>query len=119
MDTKALLIGISSFIAGGLLVSVAATTFGKNDSALQPERDMSMSMNSMSSNLHGKSGDEFDRAFLSEMIGHHQGAIDMANQAKQSAKHDEIKELANDIVKAQTSEIHEMQQWQEDWGYYR
>lgn len=30
MQTKSLLIGIISFIAGGLLVSVAATTFAKN-----------------------------------------------------------------------------------------
>lgn len=35
MDTKALLYGIIGFILGGLLVSVAATTFDK------PEPDMS------------------------------------------------------------------------------
>jgi uncharacterized protein (DUF305 family) len=62
-------------------------------------------------------GDDFDKAFLSEMIVHHQGAIDMATLAKQNAKHDEIKKLADDIVVAQTKEIGEMKQWQQQWGY--
>ena len=41
----------------------------------------------------------------------------MANEAKKNAKHEEIKSLADDIIKAQTSEIDMMQKWQEDWGY--
>lgn len=80
-------------------------------------RSMSGMMESMRSSLNGLTGDEFDKAFLSEMIVHHQGAIDMANAAKQNAKHEEIKNLANDIINAQTSEISQMKLWQKDWGY--
>ncbi len=79
--------------------------------------DESMSMDDMVVSLKGKTGDEFDRAFLLGMIDHHQGAIDMANLAKQYAGHDEIKSMAEDIITAQTAEIEQMKQWQKDWGY--
>ena len=36
MDTKPLIYGLIGFFLGGLLVSVAATTFDKSDPALQP-----------------------------------------------------------------------------------
>jgi len=78
---------------------------------------MDMSMGDMSSMLEGKTGDAFDKAFIEGMIPHHQGAIDMARAALQSAKHDEIKRMARDIISAQQSEIDMMKQWQKDWGY--
>ncbi len=74
-------------------------------------------MDTMKSKLDEKTGDEFDKAFLSEMIIHHQGAIDMAKDAQKSAKHDELKSMANDIIFAQTREIEQMKKWQKDWGY--
>ena len=80
--------------------------------------DMSdMSMNAMMSELKGRSGDDFDKAFIEMMIEHHQGAIDMANAAKASAKHDEIKTMADDIISAQSKEIEQMKNWQTQWGY--
>jgi len=51
------------------------------------------------------------------MIEHHQGAIDMANLAGQNAKHQEIKDLADDITSTQLSEIQMMRKWQKTWGY--
>lgn len=108
MDTKSLLIGIISFIAGGLLVSIAATTF---------EKPVDTSMSGMVERLKDRSGDEFDKTFIAEMIMHHQGAIDMAEMADNQAKHDEVKELARAIRSAQEKEIHDMKQWQIQWGY--
>ena len=55
--------------------------------------------------------------FLMQMIPHHQGAIDMANLAKQNAKHQEIKDLAEGIISAQANEIEMMETWQKTWGY--
>jgi len=78
---------------------------------------MSMSMDDMSAMLEGKTGDDFDEAFLQGMIPHHQGAIDMAVAAKASAKHDEIKRMADAIISAQQQEIDQMNQWMKDWGY--
>ncbi len=78
---------------------------------------MDMSMNDMTEMLSGKTGDAFDKAFIEGMIPHHQGAIDMAKEALKSAKHDEIKRMARDIISAQQSEIDMMNQWLKNWGY--
>ena len=75
--------------------------------------DMSM----MSSSLKGLKGDEFDKQFISEMITHHEGAVDMAELALTNAKHQEVKTMAQNIISAQTKEIDEMQTWQKDWHY--
>ena len=73
------------------------------------------SMQGMMQGLENKTGDEFDKAFISEMVLHHQGAIDMANAALKNAKHQEIKDLANAIISAQTKEINQMKEWQQVW----
>jgi len=112
METKSLAYAVVGFLLGGLVVSVAATQFNKSE-----DSNGSMTMSQMSEDLKGKTGDDFDQAFISGMIGHHQGAINMANLAKENAKHDEIKKLADDILRAQSKEIDMMQTWQTDWGY--
>ena len=76
---------------------------------------MGNAMDDMMEGLSGKQGDEFDKAFLSEMIMHHQGAVQMAQAALQSAKHQEIRDMAKAIISAQTTEISQMQQWQKSW----
>lgn len=68
-----------------------------------------------SSALATKRGDEFDREFIAEMIAHHEGAINMANLAKQYAGHEEIKQMADDIIAAQSREIDQMRTWHKDW----
>lgn len=83
--------------------------------AHHPDESMLDSMQGMMSGLGNKTGDEFDKAFISEMIIHHQGAIDMANAALKNAKHQEIKDLANAIISAQTKEINQMKEWQAAW----
>ena len=76
-----------------------------------------MAMGEMTNMLKNKTGDDFDKAFIEQMIIHHQGAIVMARLAQNDAKHDEVKNLANDILSAQSKEIDMMQIWQGDWGY--
>jgi len=78
---------------------------------------LSMSMDDMMDELEGKTGDDFDRAFIEMMIPHHEGAIEMAQAARQSAGHQEIKDMAEDIISAQQSEIDMMKGWQREWGY--
>lgn len=62
-------------------------------------------------------GEDYDRMFIANMIAHHLGAVDMANLAFANAKHQEIKDMASDIISAQTSEINDMEKWQKDWNY--
>jgi len=79
--------------------------------------DDEMTMGGMVNDLKGKSGDDFDKSFIEQMIVHHQGAIDMAKLAKEKAGHDEIKSMADDIISAQSNEIEMMRKWQKDWNY--
>jgi uncharacterized protein (DUF305 family) len=52
-----------------------------------------------------------DRDFVSGMIPHHQGAIDMAKVVLAFGKDPEVKKLAEDIIKAQEQEIAWMKSW--------
>lgn len=72
-------------------------------------------MHDMNAALEGKTGDEFDRAFLTEMIVHHEGAVVMAEAALRDAKHKEIKDLAGAIISAQNKEIADMKSWLKSW----
>ena len=53
----------------------------------------------------------FDRQFIDIMVPHHQGAVEMAKIAQQRAEHPEIKRMADDIVRSQSSEIDQMRAW--------
>ncbi len=77
--------------------------------------DMSQMMADMNRALMGKTGDAFDKAFLSEMIVHHEGAVEMAKLAEQNAKHQEIKDLSSAIISAQNKEISDMKSWLKLW----
>lgn len=107
MQTKPLLYGIVGFILGGLLVSIAATTFDK------PKSDMQQ----MAATLQTKKGDDYDKTFVADMIEHHQAAVDMAKLSANNAKHKELKQLSQNIITAQEKEITQMKQWQKQWGY--
>lgn len=120
MESKALLFGISGFILGGLVVSIAATTFEKSDNsnARTSPGYSTMSMEHMTASLADKEGDAYDQQFITSMIAHHASAVSMANLSPSRAKHNEIKQLSEDIIKAQEKEIQQMKQWQKEWGYY-
>lgn len=75
------------------------------------------SMSGMMTELEGKTGDDFDKAFLEQMILHHQGAIDMAAPGKDNASRQEVKDLSSAIVNDQMKEIAQMRTWQNEWGY--
>lgn len=120
MKTKPLLYGLIGFFLGGLLVAIAATTFNKPEEKQTANTNSSMSsmsMDDMTTDLKGKTGDDYDKAFIASMIAHHEGAVEMAKLSEKNAKHDEIKKLSTNIISAQEKEISEMKQWQMDWGY--
>ena len=72
-------------------------------------------MDDMMMNLDGKIGDAFDKAFLSEMIIHHQGAVVMADAALKASKRPEIIKLSKEIISAQNKEVQMMKAWQIAW----
>jgi len=54
-------------------------------------------------------GNPTDRAFVADMIPHHQSAVEMAAVAKTEATSMFVKDLAADITRTQNAEISEMQ----------
>jgi uncharacterized protein (DUF305 family) len=58
--------------------------------------------------LEQASGQAFDAKWVSMMIAHHEGAIDMARQVLASTEDPDVKTLADAIIKAQTEEITKM-----------
>ncbi|WP_189523468.1 DUF305 domain-containing protein [Nostoc sp. PA-18-2419] len=63
----------------------------------------------------GAADAKFDLRFINAMIPHHEGAVKMAQDALTKSKRPEIKQLAQEIIKAQDTEIKQMQQWRKTW----
>jgi uncharacterized protein (DUF305 family) len=56
-----------------------------------------------------------ERAFLVDMVGHHSMAVAMAEMAKEKATHQELKDMADDIIRTQTAEMERMRRWLKRW----
>ncbi len=73
-------------------------------------------MMGMSANMESlETAKPFDRAFIDEMVPHHQGAIRMARIELADGQDQETKDLAQSIIDAQSHEIEQMNQWRERW----
>lgn len=114
---------LAGFLAGILLgtsgfsLSLARDSAekGAHDMMMENASDMQSMMDDMMMGLRGKSGDDLDRAFLSEMIVHHQGALEMVEALLRETKRPELIKLGNEIISAQTREIDVMRGWMRDW----
>ncbi len=62
-------------------------------------------------------GDAFDEAYIADMLAHHEGALNMSEQAMAVTAHEEIRTLASNIVQSQSTELIKMRTWQKEWGY--
>ncbi|MBD2436110.1 DUF305 domain-containing protein [Nostoc sp. FACHB-110] len=63
----------------------------------------------------GAADTQFDLRFINAMIPHHKAAVVMAKDAAQKSQRPEIKKLAQEIIKAQDTEINQMKQWRKTW----
>jgi uncharacterized protein (DUF305 family) len=80
---------------------------------LEPTGGTGMGMGEMQVSTEGSQ--PFEQRFITAMISHHQGAIEMAKAAQTKAEHAEIKQLAEAIITAQEAEIKQMQAWNQQW----
>lgn len=61
------------------------------------------------------SGEEYEAAFLSMMIAHHEGAIDMAEWILERSEDPDVRAAAEAITAAQDPEIQQMTVWLREW----
>ena len=62
-------------------------------------------------------GEAYDEAYIADMIMHHEGAVQMAEQALAVSDRKEIRDLSENIISTQSDEIMKMRSWQQEWGY--
>lgn len=80
---------------------------------LAPTGGTGMAMGDMSVSDDGST--PYDQRFISAMIAHHNGAIEMARQAQTEAEHAELRQLAGTIIAAQQAEVAQLEQWRGQW----
>ncbi len=73
---------------------------------------MDMTMSDMVKMMDGKTGRALEKEFISGMIPHHQGAVDMSKRLLQDTTISaEMRKFGEDIIKAQEGEIKMMNEW--------
>jgi uncharacterized protein (DUF305 family) len=104
MRTTALLVGIA--LVSGVLSQVAIAEMTPADHGfMEAMQVMDQGMKSAQ-----PTGDA-DKDFVTMMLPHHQGAVDMSKVELQYGKDPELRSLAENIIKAQNYEIAQMKAW--------
>ncbi|MCX8529284.1 MAG: DUF305 domain-containing protein [Rhodoluna sp.] len=107
------LLGLAANIKAAQQPEIEQMTGWITASGSQVDTHHSMAMDGMlteteMASLEAATGAEFDRLYLSGMIKHHQGAIDMLSMIS-SSTNPEVVTLRENIRKTQTAEIKQMQ----------
>ncbi len=84
----------------------SSTKFSPEASAFLSENDVAMER--MMAAMHVAPTGDIDKDFVTMMIPHHQGAIDMARAVLRSSRNDAVRRLAQEIIVTQEDEIRAM-----------
>ena len=99
------------------ILALLLTVCGDSDDGDMPGADMGDSSSTAASTMSETpdASVDPDLAFLDGMIPHHEGAVMMAEVALERAEHQELKDLADEIIRAQEAEIEQMRGWRSEW----
>ena len=97
------------------LKSIKQEEFGTSEVPMEMSPQQMRGMGVMMDPQELANREPFDRAFIDAMIPHHQSAIEMAEVASEKSENPRIKELAENIISAQQTEIEQMKQWRREW----
>ncbi len=99
-----------------LMTLALSTVFYLGSALAQPDHagHGSMAMQSMGE-LQKLSGRNFDIAYMSMMIEHHKGAVEMAQAILKTSKDARIRKAAQEIVTVQKKEIAQLEGWLKAW----
>lgn len=116
-------VGIIGVIIAGVIVAYFATRSNTTTPTSQHDMSKMETSNDDESATYKKyaalKGEAYDKAFLADMIVHHDGALNMAEMANGAATDQNIKNLAANINATQGREIARMNELQEKWGYQK
>lgn len=87
-------------------VSPSGTQFSPEAAAFLAENDEAMAR--MMADMHVAPTGDVDKDFVTMMIPHHQGAIDMARALLRSSRNEAVRRLAQEIIVTQEDEIRAM-----------
>lgn len=85
------------------------------DEVIASDGAMMHAMDEMMIGFRGKSGEDYEEAFLRGMIVHHLGAVEMAKGLLVETERPELVELAENIIETQSTEIDLMKSWLQNW----
>ena len=88
-------------LLGAPAVTLALAACGEEGTATEASKDATPQPPTVT-------GNGIDRAFVTEMVPHHQSAVDMADLAQRYSERPEIKQLSQEIVAAQNAEIEQL-----------
>ncbi len=94
---------------GCMMANTTEKTMGHSMDSMEHQ------MMTMTGAMAGKTGNELDKAFLQQMIVHHQGAVAMAELLAKDTKRPELQKMAKEIIDVQTKEIDQMDIWLTTW----
>jgi uncharacterized protein (DUF305 family) len=97
------------------LKAIKKEEFGTSNVPIEMSQEQMRVMGMMMDPQELANREPFDKAFIDAMIPHHQSAIEMAQVAREKSEIPEIKELAEDIISAQKTEIEQMTRWRQQW----
>jgi uncharacterized protein (DUF305 family) len=88
-------------LLGAPAVALALAACGEEGTASQAPKEVSPQPPKVT-------GNRIDRAFVTEMVPHHQSAVEMAELAQRYSQRPEIKQLSREIIAAQNAEIEQL-----------
>ena len=104
---KTLGVAFAAALSLGVFIAPAK---GHQDSAASKAMMNKMMSGPSMRRLHNSTGRNFEIAFLSEMVEHHQDAIKMSRMALQGAKRAQVRKEARKVMEDQRKEIQRMMQ---------
>jgi uncharacterized protein (DUF305 family) len=100
----------------GQLKSIKQEQFGTSEVSMDMMSAEEMEGMGMAMNPQELANQEpFDKAFIDNMIPHHESAIEMAQVVLEESENPEIREIAQAIVDTQKREIEQMRSWRDEW----
>lgn len=85
------------------------------DEIIDNDGAMIHAMDEMMLGFRGKTGEEYEEAFLRGMIVHHLGAVRMAEELLEETERPELVDFAQEIIEVQSKEVAVMKGWLSDW----